>query len=51
MKIKIFWANELEAGYKISGTIDLPIINQKIGFLHLEIQGWFFTKRYAWKIT
>jgi len=50
MSFKIFWANELKAGYKKIGTFDIPIITQKFGYIHVEVSCIFFTRRVAWEI-
>jgi hypothetical protein len=51
MTFKIFWATELQAGYKKTGEIDLPIISQKIGYIHIQVAYLpFWIKRVAWAI-
>lgn len=50
-KTTLFWATELQPGFKCIETINLPIISQKIGYLHLEIHFLIFKHRVAWAIS
>lgn len=55
----IFGDEELRSGYEERGTIDLPFIKEKIGYIHIlvDIEARFLIWNYnmiwrwAWKIT
>jgi len=49
-KFKLFWSTNLEVGYKVIGTIDLPIVTQPVGYIHLYFSFWVFSSKVAWEI-
>lgn len=49
-EVKLFWANDLQSGYKLKGTINFPF-TQKFGYLHLYVHAFFLTVQLAWEIV
>jgi len=50
MSFTIFYSSTLPEGFKMKGWIDLPIINQSVGFICLNFKFWFVSVKMGWGI-
>jgi len=48
---KLFFEQNLQAGYSLVGTVDLPFVKDPVGYIHLHIEFFWFDWKIAWKIT
>lgn len=50
LRFNLFFGKELAPGFKVVGKIDLPLVDEKVGYIHLEFEAFYFEWKVAWVI-
>jgi len=51
VSFRLCYSQEQPEGFKIVGTIDLPIVKEKVGYICLQFEFFIFDWKFCWVIT